>query len=107
MVLEEVLGYLEKRGFKCTASENQVDCNRDDGFGFKIYVKEGVLELSTKGVEDRLREFAKDLNKKELEELVSEYQGMLADIKVLAIRKSIVVKDSVLGFLEEMLEEAE
>jgi len=109
-VLGEIKSYLENRGFKCEELEGKIlKCHREDGFGFNIKTNEKPKYLLIEPGEfsDSIKDLARDLEKNELEDLASEYQGLLADLKVYAFRSSFKVKDEVLPFIEELIEEKE
>ncbi len=110
-MVKEIKSYLENRGFKCEEKNGgkSLNCSRDDGFGFKIKVSEKPKYLLIEPGEfsESIRDLARDMDKSELEDLASEYQGLLADLKVYAFRSSFKVKDEVLPFIEELIEEKE
>ncbi len=106
MVMNEVLEYLEKRGFRCKTAEKQYYCERDNELFFYVEQANNQLVIHGNGLEDELRESLLS-DKSSFNDIIIEYQSIVSELKIICIRKNYLLTDKLFPLLEEIKEELE
>jgi len=106
MIMNEVLEYLEKRGFSCKTAEKQYYCERDNELFFYIEQANNQIIIHGNGLEDELRELYLS-DKSSINDLIIEYQSIVSELKIICIRKNCILSDKLFPLLEEIKEESE